>query len=66
MARIKIKDLPEETKVSKDELKKVLGGVLVEPTAMDRILPTYSFGNLNTGNLTLSGGKIQFYPGSIW
>ena len=29
MARIKIKDLPEEMKISKDMMKKIRGGVLI-------------------------------------
>ncbi len=32
MARIKIKDLPKEEKISKEELKKVLGGVILSST----------------------------------
>jgi hypothetical protein len=29
MARIKIKDLPRDRKISKDELKKVMGGIIL-------------------------------------
>lgn len=32
MARIKIIDLPKEKKITKEEMRKVLGGTLVEPT----------------------------------
>ena len=37
MARIKIKDLPEDLKISKSELKSILGGVTAVPTASDEI-----------------------------
>ncbi len=30
MARIKIKDIPEERKASKEEMKKVFGGIIVD------------------------------------
>jgi len=32
MARIKIKDLPKDQKISKEEMKKIKGGVIVNPT----------------------------------
>lgn len=32
MARLKINDLPEDTKVSKEDLKKVMGGVTLTRT----------------------------------
>ena len=32
MARIKIKDLPKDSKVSKEEMKKVFGGLLTQPS----------------------------------
>jgi hypothetical protein len=32
MARIKIKDLPKDRKISKEEMKKIKGGVIVNPT----------------------------------
>jgi hypothetical protein len=31
MARIKIKDLPRDRKISKEEMKKILGGISSEP-----------------------------------
>ena len=37
MARIKIKDLPKETKVSKEEMRKVLGGILLASTRQTKI-----------------------------
>ena len=32
MAKIKIKDIPKETKISREEVKKVLGGAILSPT----------------------------------
>ncbi|MBW2092480.1 MAG: hypothetical protein JRI34_10225 [Deltaproteobacteria bacterium] len=31
MPRIKIKDLPKEEKITKEELKKIFGGVILNP-----------------------------------
>ena len=31
MARIKIADLPEDQKISREEMKKVTGGLLIKP-----------------------------------
>ena len=31
MARVKIKDLPKDTKISKEEMRKVMGGTLPIP-----------------------------------
>ncbi len=36
MARIKIKDLPKDMKISKEEMKKVVGGALIP---YDRLRP---------------------------
>jgi hypothetical protein len=36
MARIKIRDLPRDKKVSKEELKKALGGLGPQPEPPDR------------------------------
>lgn len=35
MARIKITDLPKDMKISKEEMKKVLGGALITGTILD-------------------------------
>ena len=43
MARIKIEDLPEDMKISKEEMKKVMGGV--EPTTF----PVITTGSLSKG-----------------
>ncbi|MBW1710645.1 MAG: hypothetical protein JRG97_11460 [Deltaproteobacteria bacterium] len=45
MARIKIKDLPANQAVSKDELKKVMGGVYAA-TSFDS-LASFDFGSLS-------------------
>ena len=34
MARIKIKDLPKDMKISKEEMKKVVGGTLIDGTSI--------------------------------
>lgn len=48
MARIKIKDLPKDMKISKEEMRKVFGGIVLERS--DRFRnpsvywePTYNF-----------------------
>ena len=54
MGRIKINDLPEDLKVSIEEMKKVIGGV--EPTSF----PVYSpFYNL------IGGGRFSWSPVSF-
>ena len=41
MARIKIKDLPKDMKISKKEMKKVVGGALITGTADVKISEFY-------------------------
>ena len=66
MARIKIQDLPTDMKVSKDQMKKVVGGV--EPTTFP-VIPT---GNLPMFDKGIWGVNIRdinpvnFYPGHVW
>jgi hypothetical protein len=57
MVRIKIKDLPENQKVSQAELKKVLGGVLTTPRYGS--LSVFDFGTFPT---TLAGCGCTSMP----
>ena len=55
MARIKIKDLPKDMKVSKEEMRKIRGGLLQvasKSSSISRIVPTYP---TYTGTLTYIG-----------
>jgi hypothetical protein len=40
MARIKIKDLPKDRKITKEEMKKVFGGLLLKPSSPTLQSPT--------------------------
>jgi hypothetical protein len=51
MARIKIKDLPRDKKISKAEMKKVMGGFNPQPEPPGYDNP-YAYGGNPTGNLT--------------
>ena len=54
MARIKIKDLPKDVKITKEEMKKVFGGMII---ALGRI-PTYkSTGDCDSGAERVTGAR---------
>ena len=62
MARIKIKDLPIGQKISREELKKIYGGLLVS-LADPRPTPIYSYQPMKSGMgqagiLTYTSGVI--------
>ena len=57
MARVKIKDLPENQNVSQAELKKVMGGVITTPSFST--ISVFDFGTLPT---TLAGCGCRSMP----
>jgi hypothetical protein len=64
MARIKIKDLPKDQKVSKEEMKKIKGGVIVNPTLKFKSKLTEPF----DGKLTepIDGKLIEPVDGKLY
>jgi hypothetical protein len=57
MARIKIKDLPRDKKITKEEMKKVMGGFNPQPEPPGIFLglggdPTINLWKLNQGSLS--------------
>jgi hypothetical protein len=63
MARIKIKDLPKEKKINKEEMKKVFGGIIGSSLADPRPTPIFSYQPLKSGfgqmgTLTYTSGVI--------
>ncbi|MBW2087217.1 MAG: hypothetical protein JRI54_14515 [Deltaproteobacteria bacterium] len=53
MARIKIKDLPADQKVSQEEMKKIMGGVLLHQDFSTTLSP------MDWGGLPILGGYCR-------
>ena len=51
MGRIKLKDLPEDMKISLDEMKRVHGGSFFDITAAKYVGPRFEIGSLYLGSL---------------
>lgn len=73
MTRIKVDDLPEDHKIGRDEMKKVMGGAVLtsfeDPIIGGEALPVFGAGRLTqgiTGVNFRTGSPIQYFPGSHW
>jgi hypothetical protein len=60
MPRIKIKDLPKDRKISKEEMKKVIGGFNPQPEPPGRFFYPLKFGFGQIGTLTYNSGVITY------
>ena len=67
MAKIKIKDLPKDLKVSEDQLKKIKGGLLFRQSSIGGLNIRASGGGLlaSGGALFASGGRLRASGGRL-
>ncbi len=71
MARIKIEDLPKDMKISKEEMKKVVGGALLRKTVIDSglrapVLPVNQKGTISDCYLLAAlASKASADPGFL-
>lgn len=61
MARIKINDLPKDQKISKEEMKFIMGGINPQPSPMP-IPPYYDVTRITSSYLILNSDSTKINP----